>query len=136
MSAATITELSHRWLAAYARLRAGDGEDPTIEMADLFSQASKLLPHSADEASTLLCMAMVQLDLEEHESAAVVACRNVLRFEMTNSACLAQLLHRINQRLGNLIAVARSANKKPIPHTKMRQNRTALPFARSPQIRP
>ena len=111
MSTATITELSHRWLAAYARLRAGGGDDdPLIEMAHLFSRASKLPPRSAEEASTLLCMTMVQLDLEEHESAAVAACRNVLRFEMTSGERFSQLLHKINERLGNLIDIARTAS--------------------------
>jgi hypothetical protein len=133
MSAATITELSHRWLAAYARLRSGDGEGaPSIEMAHLFSRASKLLPRSAEEASTLLCMTMVQLDLEEHESAAVTACRNVLRFEVMNGERFSQQLHKINQRLGNLIDLARTANEKPI----LQQRPLAPPTSRRIEERP
>ena len=137
MSAATITELSHRWLAVYAQVRAGDGDgDPSIEMAHLFSRASKLLPRSAEEASTLLCMTMVQLDLEEHESAAVAACRNVLRFEVTSGERFAQQLHKINQRLGNLIDIARSANNKPSLQQIPREPPTRRRMTEPPRSKP
>ena len=134
---ATITELSHRWLAVYAQLRAGDGDgDPLIEMAHLFSRASKLLPRSAEEASTLLCMTMVQLDLEEHESAAVAACRNVLRFEVTSGERFAQQLHKINQRLGNLIDIARTANKTPTLQQRPLEPPTNRRIAERPRSEP